>query len=220
MNADEEIDESEVTESSQMISALEQDGRTHDLAMIVYNEIGVNSYNSIKEIRDAIDAIKVDPQRKEELYKIFAKALIYSFSTGQKDTLGLAQSFIARAQRDLDAGKFDYKIPFSSASISGIFTSTVTSNIVKKAIRRHFPGNASVLHPAHGIMQVYNFNGMNYKYEELLDVIDKVVDSAIAIDPRNEVFRNWTVDDFISKPYIVLPDGSYLFNPFVTTTSV
>ena len=39
MNADHELDEAEVTEMTQMISALEQNGFTHDLATKVYQEI-------------------------------------------------------------------------------------------------------------------------------------------------------------------------------------
>ena len=52
--------------------------------------------------------------------------------------------------------KIDYKIPFSAGTINGIFNSTVTSSLVKDAIRRHYDGVESVLNPSYGIQQYYN----------------------------------------------------------------
>lgn len=151
MNADHELDEAEVTEMTQMISALEQNGFTHDLATKVYQEIGKLCHDAIAEIHEVLET-----GDQQALYEIYGKALVKAFQTNNKDTLGLAQSFIKLAQQSFNEKKIDYKIPFSAGTINGIFNSTVTSSLVKDTIRRHYDGVASVLNPSYGIQQYFN----------------------------------------------------------------
>lgn len=115
MNADHELDEAEVTEMTQMISGLEQNGYTHHLATQVYEEIGKFCYDAISKIQDIIYN-----GNKDDLYKIFGKAVIKAFAGGSKDTLGLAQSFVKLVQEGLENNNLEYRIPFSSSSINGI----------------------------------------------------------------------------------------------------
>lgn len=171
MDADHELNDAEVTEMTQMISALEQLGNTHGIATMVYEEIGKYCAESLKEITEALNKTDLK-EKKDALYQIYGKALIKAFNSGNKDTLGLAQSFIKVAQQSINEYKITYQIPLSSASINGIFNSTVTSDIVKKAIRRHYDGIASVLHPGFNIMQYYTIDGINYRFEELAKVVN------------------------------------------------
>ena len=106
MNADHELDEAEVTEMTQMISALEQNGFTHDLATKVYQEIGKLCHDAIAEIHEVLET-----GDQQALYEIYGKALVKAFQTNNKDTLGLAQSFIKLAQQSFNEKKIDYKIP-------------------------------------------------------------------------------------------------------------
>lgn len=166
MNADHELDEAEVTEASQMISALEQNGFTHDIANAVYIELGKFVSDSVKDLQDS-----ANNGHKETLYKIFGKAIVKSFQTGNKDTLGLAQAFISLAQEGLKNNNITYKIPFSSPSINGIFNSTVTTSIIKNAIRRHYNGVAAVLNPSYGIVGYYEYGNEIYSYENLINKV-------------------------------------------------
>lgn len=202
MNADHELDEAEVTEMTQMISSLEQNGFTHDIAMRTYEEIGKFCHDAIAKIQDVI--YKGD---KEELYKIFGKAVVKAFASGTKDTLGLAQSFIKLAQKSFDDNKIDYKIPFSSASINGIFNSTVTSSLIRDAIRRHYDGVAAVLNPSYNVVQYYTIGSNNYRYEELIDQIQKIT--------KGTEFEGLTLDDATNKVYIKDINGNLVLNPFI-----
>lgn len=204
MNADHELDEAEVTEMTQMISALEQNGFTHDLATKVYQEIGKLCHDAIAEIHEVLES-----GDKEALYEIYGKALVKAFQTNNKDTLGLAQSFIKLAQQSFNEKKFDYKIPFSAGTINGIFNSTVTSSLVKEAIRRHYDGVASVLNPSYGIQQYFSWGGYNYNYDELLDLVRKV---GMASNP---LLADLTIEEAMSGPF-VYRNGNALINPFVT----
>lgn len=209
MNADHELDQAEVTEMTQVISALEQMGVMHDVVANIYREIGSVCYDSIK---DVIQASETD---LEKLYQIYGKAIIESFNSGTKDTLGLAQSFCALAQKSLQDNKITYRIPFSSSSINGIFNSTVTSQLIRKAIRRHYSGVAAVLNPSYNIIEYYSVGGMQYRKEELFDVIKE---RCIAIGAPS-LMNYKSVDDFINETQFVI-GNTVVPNPFVEETTV
>ena len=202
MNADHELDDAEVTEMTQMISGLEQNGFTHNIATRAYQEIGKFCYEAISKLQDII--YKGD---KNELYKVFGKAIVKAFQTGTKDTLGLAQSFIKLAQKSFDDNNIDYRIPFSSASINGIFNSTVTSSLVRDAIRRHYNGVAAVLNPSYNVMQYYNVSGNNYRYEELIDLVKEVTEGT--------ALEGLTVEEAINKVYVTDNNNNSVLNPFI-----
>lgn len=210
MDADHELEDAETTEASQMISGLEQNGYTHNLAMQAYNELGRLSADSVKDIRDAVDSAKATGN-VDKLYEIFGKAIIESFSSGSKDTLGLAQAFVALAQKGFDENNINYRIPFSSSSIYGLFNSTITSTLIKKAIRRHYAGVASVLHPSYNTMETYNIGGKHYKYDELIDLVDQRT--------KGTIFEGKTVRELMTVPTFTFRniDGSESveWNPFI-----
>lgn len=195
MNADHELDEAEVTEASQMISALEQNGFTHNKANEVYLELGKFAYDSIRDLNDSINT-----NDKETLYKVFGKAIVQAFQSGNKETLGLAQSFISLAQEGLKNNNITYKIPFSSPSINGIFNSTVTTSIIKKAIRRHYNGVASVLNPSYGIVGYYEYGNEIYSYENL---INKILPTF-----KGTIYEGRSIDSLIE-------DTDYHTNPLI-----
>lgn len=173
MNADHELDLAEVTEMTQMISALEQNGNSHNLVRKIYSDIGKVTAESLTNINQAIRE-----QDREKIYMIYGKALVQSFMTGDRDTLGLAQSFVQLANKSLKESDLDYTLPFSAATINGAFVSTVTSNLVKKGIRRKYAGIASVLAPSFNMMQYYtlfvtNDKTLNYSFEEVVDIVNK-----------------------------------------------
>lgn len=202
MNADHELDEAAVTEMTQMISGLEQNGFTHEIATNAYKEIGRFCYEAISKLQDII--YKGD---KNELYKVFGKAVIKAFQTGTKDTLGLAQAFIKLAQKSFDENNIDYHIPFSSSSINGIFNSTVTASLVRDAIRRHYNGVAAVLNPSYNVMQYYNILGNNYRYEELIDLVQSVTNGTD--------YEGLTVNEATNQVIVKDKYGNDKLNPFI-----
>lgn len=206
MNAEHDLDESDVTEASQMISALEQNGYTHDIAISIYKELGQFCVESLAEIQSAIDSTDQDL-----LYQIFGKAVIQAFQSGTKDTLGLAQSFITLATNSMKDNKIQYHIPFSSSSINGIFNSTVTTNIIKKAIRRHYAGVSAVLNPSHNVMVYHEIDGKRYRSDELYDIVQN------KLAENNLSGLGITIDDCLSKVY--LDDAQDIMNPFLEVIS-
>lgn len=163
MDAEHDLDETEVTEMTQMISALSESGYTSKQVEAIYEEIG-------RIIQNAIAKYDKSLGNTEEIYKILGEAFIKSFESNDRDTLGLAQAFVQKANRAFKAGNFNYKIPLSAKTVSGIYISTVSSLLTKKGIRRKYDGFAGVLTPSYNSIQYFltGQNGKPQMYEDFI----------------------------------------------------
>ena len=178
LNSEHAIEDSDVTEVSQMISALEQLGFTHDKASKVYWDIAKAVEVSLSDLPSILGTKVQDlsPDVMQKYYQIFTDAFIDSFKRNQRDTMGLAQAFIAKAETLLE----QYRIPFSAGTLYGIFGSIITSDYVKRAIRRHYSGIGAVLVPTHNSKMLYHINGQYYTYPELRSKIHTLVGPEIS----------------------------------------
>ena len=206
MDADHDLNEAENRESTQMISALEQNGFTHDTVKEIYNLIAQSAELSLKKISDAVKS-----NDKETLYKIFEEEIIKSFQTGEKDTWGLAQSFIRFAKKSANKTNTTFKIPFSSSSINGMFNATVISNLIKKGIRRYFDGVAAVINPSHNVINYYNIDGINYRFEELI--------LKIRSDLKDTNFSKTPINEILNNEYVHNNNGELEQNPYIENYS-
>lgn len=163
MDAEHDLDETEVTEMTQMISALSESGYTSKQVEAIYEEIGRIIQNAIAKYDKSLD-------NTEEIYKILGEAFIKSFESNDRDTLGLAQAFVQKANRAFKAGNFNYKIPLSAKTVSGIYISTVSSLLTKKGIRRKYDGFAGVLTPSYNSIQYFltGQDGKPQMYEDFI----------------------------------------------------
>lgn len=162
MDADHELEEADVTEMSQMISALIEDGHYTEEVTNIYKEIGEIAINNAKvnKFKKAINTKDANTVRE-----LLGRSLIATFQSGNKDTIGLAQAFIKRLDLELKRAKAqgktegnyssEYMIPFSDATVFGAFVSDVTSRFSKDCIRRKYEGYAGVLNPSHNMIQYY-----------------------------------------------------------------
>lgn len=149
MNAEHELEDSDVTEMTQMISALSQNGYYADVVNEIYTDIGAVVAEALAEFKTAVGD-------SNKIYKLLGKAFIDSFKNNDRDTIGLAQAFVLKATEALKSENPEYRIPFSAETVSGLFISTVSSMITKKGIRRKYDGFAGVLTPAFNQIQYYN----------------------------------------------------------------
>ena len=171
--------QSTMTEFSQVISALEANGFTHDMAKMAYKDLGKVALSSIGGIRDAVFTLvgikpTSNPDLKSDIYEIVGKAIIKELNKDGNE-LGTAKTIVEKAKVEfaLDKknnnshGTDEYKIPFSDPSIFGKALSTFTSSINKTAIKRKFPGMGAVMAPGYNIVQQFRIGGANYKYDDI-----------------------------------------------------
>lgn len=155
MDADHEIDLAEVTEMTQMISSIIQRGTMYNLVDQMYEDIGKVALEALNSISKANESD--DPN---DLFKQIGKALFDTFDSGNKDTLGLAQAFLRRAQSALSSkGNEKVIIPLSAETITPAYLNTVAALIRKRGIKRKYAGFPGVQVPSYGIMKTYNFGG-------------------------------------------------------------
>ena len=167
MDADHDLDHAEVTEMSQMISALIEDGHYPEKVEAIYKAIGEIALNNDR-VKKYIEA--VNNEDGDKLREIVGKSLISTFESGNKDTIGLANAFVRKASRELSENtNIDTRIisiPFSDGTIFGAVMADVTSALSKAGIRRKHPGLASVLNPSHDMVMYYNIGGKNMLWDQ------------------------------------------------------
>lgn len=209
MDAEHDLDENEVTEMTQMISAISSHGYTSEIANQVYSDIG----NVIVEALSDYDAaiINDDPQ---EIYKLLGEAFVKSFENNDRDTLGLAQAFVLKASKALKEGNYEFRIPFSAETVNGIFISTISSLFTKKGIRRKYEGFAGVLTPSHNMMQYYTIGGINMMYEQFTDKVREKGIQAL-INPADGSIIKTAAQRAVEDVFI-----DQKLNPFIEPSSV
>ena len=207
MNAEHELDDSEVTEMTQMISALAENWYTGNIAKEIYKDIGAVVDESLRSIGREIQANDMDALRIR-----LGKALIDSFKT-KEDTIGLAQAFLTKAEEAIRDSDATVNIPFSASTINGAFIATITSMLTKKGIRRKYAGVAAVLNPSYDMIQYYRYADDNGKViTSLHSGVSEVVRNWKSQNPG---FSNTRIRDFLTKLYIIDDLGNVHENPFV-----
>lgn len=168
MNADHELAHSDVTEMSQMISALIQNGYFTDEVNEIYKEIGQIVAESL-----GIETKLLAEENFEGIHLMLGKNLIDEFNSGDKDTIGLAQSYLMKVSKELEANKnnpnLKLRIPFSDPTMAGAFFANVNAGINKKGIRRRYAGIADVLVPSRDMIQTFNIGQGNMMWDDFVD---------------------------------------------------
>lgn len=225
MDADHELDLAQVTEMTQMISALIEDQHYSDLVKDIYEDIGKVVEAHMKKYDDKLQILKnpnTTPEEKVEakkrLHRILGESLVVAFSSGSKDTLGLAQAFVAKAAEAIKKNE-DFQMPFSGATINGAFISQIASDINRGGIRHKYEGFAGVLNPSYNMIQYFRvYNDTTGQYENMM-----LPQLASKMREYNRThLTKWTIEDVTTNHGIQFgTDGSaYSINPFVKETNV
>lgn len=208
MNAEHELEDSEVTEMTQMISALAENWYTGELAKEIYKDIGAVVDESLRSIGREIQANDMDALRLR-----LGKALIDSFKT-KEDTIGLAQAFLTKAEEAIRDSDANVNIPFSASTINGAFISTITSMLTKKGIRRKYAGVAAVLNPSYDMIQYYRYTDSEGNVRTQL--YGGISEEVRKWKQQHPEFSNTSIRTFLSDLWIMSNDNQTMIeNPFV-----
>jgi hypothetical protein len=173
MDADHHADEAEMTEFTQVLSSIEANGWTHDIAKLTYEDLGKATLSLIKDKSEAAK-LYLATNQKSDMYEAIGKELIRGIREDD-NKIGLSKSIIDiirkefrefRSSHDED----EYKIPFSDSNLQAISLSTFTSGINSKAIKKKHPGIGAVMVPGFNIIQNININGETYSYDDIYDM--------------------------------------------------
>lgn len=211
MNADHEIDEASVSEMSQMISALIQNGYAKSTVDKVYELIGSIALKNIERYTKVFKNPD-SPTYDKDVYIKIGKIFASSFISGNKDSIGLAEAFIINAARALQFNDDSDKIPFSSNQVKGIFQATITATFNKLGIRRKFPGFGGVNTPSFGQMQLYKI-GDRYGFMDELQ--DNIRQDLITKQQSGEISTHWNCVNVLTDQ-MSSPETGIIDNPYIT----
>lgn len=168
MNADHDLDESAVTEMSQVISALIQRGNCFNMVKMMYEDIGRVALEAIDKIKAANES-----DNSNDIFEAIGHALIDTFNAGNKNTIGLTQAFVSRFEQLLKSGKKNVKftLPLSAETITPAFFATVGAMLNKRGIKRKYAGLGGYQCPSYNVMRHYNYGGSNMNYEEICNIV-------------------------------------------------
>jgi len=225
MDADHELAEGEVTEMTQMISSLIESGLCLQEAKEVYEDIGNIVWNNDKVQRfvSVLDTLKnadasaeSKEQARQALNTLVGRSFVESFSTGSKDTIGLAQAF---SKKFLDAAKNgeSFSLPFSDATLYGGFVANVISLFNKGAIRRKYEGFAAVQNPGYNNVMYYK-NGL--LFPEFNEQCKSVLSDRISyIEGQGFTGLDYTGENHFYSSYADLASNAWIIggelNPFL-----
>lgn len=212
MDADHDIEEAEMTEFTQVISALEAGGRLHNVVKDVYQALGKLALQASQIEVDAVNnfinsAIKLSKENKEQyekelqvlqsaMYDVLGRIIINNYKPNN-ERVDLAKPIIDEISKLFNV--YDnhilspLKLAFSDPNLYSTVISTFMSNLNKKSIKRKYPGSGCVMVPGYGIIQVYKINGIPYQYDDLIK-------EANSINIRENFFRQYdpSKEDIIS----------------------
>lgn len=157
MDADHHADDAELTEMTQVISALESNGYTHDIAKEAYRDLGAIVYAQLKPY---IEAINLHYQgNSRQLYEVVGKIFLESFKNSSNNRSDLADKLIYNLKQRLGDGdnliNAGVYIPFSDTAVLSKLIANITSQINKTAIKRKYAGIAAVMVPAYDLIKIY-----------------------------------------------------------------
>lgn len=157
MNADHHADDAELTEMSQVISALEANGWAHPLVKQIYEDLGSIVLQTLDEETQALKAY-MNTGDSTAIYRLVGKTFIKSFSKdNDQDSLtsSLMRNIVKGLEEQENIENAPQKIPFSDLSILNSVVGSITSNINRTAIKRKYAGLAAVLIPAYDMIKIY-----------------------------------------------------------------
>lgn len=181
LNAEHDLEDSQITEMSQVISALEQGGITHDIANVIYKNIGrtianyletyYRQYASKEELaKNANRQNELDAERRERLYFILGSKLVTAYAS-RDNSIGLTQAYLNNVRDSIEREKLDEDtplIPFNDPNICQVLQTAFTSGLNRDIIRRAYDGVAAVQAPSSNLVTIYDTPEGPMKYTDLL----------------------------------------------------
>lgn len=144
LTAEHDVENEQVSEMTQVISALEQGSYTHDIAIKILSDIG-------QTISDRLDLYRkwdINTEvGRQELNTILGRALCRVFNDSE-DRVSIASAYLDRIQEELAKSNIiTQPIPFDDNNLLGMFETNFRNGFNKDIIKRKFSGFTGVMTP-------------------------------------------------------------------------
>ena len=200
-DSDHEADEAELTEMTQVISALDATGYYHDEIYDIYNAIGEQIISSLELEYNALK-----DSNPSKLYDLVGKTIINNFS----DRKGMVKAVLDQMEKVFNLTtnhKYDLtKCPFSDATLYNKILQTLGSVMNRKGIKRTYSGSGMVMTPGYDIYQVWEINGVPMQYEDILNeaLAYNKKTNLVQLEGDQELYNEQIVENYLNA---TVPDS-------------
>lgn len=187
MDGNHESDDAELTEMSQVITALAANGISTEEAKEAYSSIAsiieFSIKNTSKQLKLAQEGNlqKVGEQITNDIIKQFK----------EDDKISISDAIYNTIQRQ--GNKI---LPYNDPNFYNLFISSVIANLSNNTLRRKYPGIAAILNPSAKMHMVYDVEGKTFMTSDAirtgLEIIKNAVDSIKNIELKKTVISEIT----------------------------
>lgn len=163
LDANHESDMSEMSETTQTMSALASNGNAIREAQITYDQIAAIIRSNLEKITDVFEDFKQLRNTKfaEEVSKQIEKDLQTSRS------ISIAESIINKLKQT--AGDSNIVLPFSNNNFFKLLAANILSDLNRLALKRKYSGVGGIVNPSSNVMQLYRLDGQPFLYNDLIN---------------------------------------------------
>lgn len=206
MSAEHHAENSEVSEMTQVMSALIQKGISYETTLAVYRDLGSYIAKGLEPFMNV---------NNNQLIVTLGKQLLQSFSTDDLSAENLASRYIKLIKDDLleNNAEKEILVPFDDPNIFSKFVIDFANNLNQNIIRRKFFGLNAVLNPSHDVVGLIEYTDENgntqlYTREDYENKNGVVPISNIPntlVDPGQVLNGDWIMDDGVEKQVTFKP---------------
>ena len=193
LNAEHSVEDETISEMTQVISALEQGARTHDLATIIFEDIG---QSIMDKLRPYLSNDSSTSEGRKEINRILGKSLVRVFNDSEGNNISLASAYLDEIRDELlnpnILSSEIPNIPFDDNNILSMFEMNFKNGFTKDVIRRSFAGFAAVMTPHWDMYSNFDYNGRTITPSDFKEV-------------ANELGRIKTLPELLAKLDVEVP---------------
>lgn len=197
-DSDHEADEAELTEPTQVMTALDQGGYLHSFAKQIYQSLGKTTMAAanveLETVKDYLTKQKNgDPNAINTLYDLVGRIIINNLDS-RDGNMDLSQEILSEVKKEFNVKSNDHsldelKIAFSDPNLFGHVVPAIVSVLNNKGIRRKNPGSGMVMVPSYRMFQVYNIGGKPLIYTDLIKQIIKERNINEIIEQKKQITK-------------------------------
>lgn len=163
LDANHESDMSEMSETTQTMSALASNGNAISQAQITYDQIAAIIRSNLERITDVFEDFKELKNTKfaEQISRQIEKDLRTSKS------ISIAESIINK-MKEVAQGA-DIILPFSNNNFFKLLAANILSDLNRLALKRKYSGVGGIVNPSSNVMQLYRLGDESYLYTDLIN---------------------------------------------------
>lgn len=206
MSAEHHAENSEVSEMTQVMSALIQKGISYETTLAVYRDLGSYIAKGLEPFMNV---------NNNQLIVTLGKQLLQSFSTDDLSAENLASRYIKLIKEDLleNNAEKEILVSFDDPNIFSKFVIDFANNLNQNIIRRKFFGLNAVLNPSHDVVGLIEYTDENgntqlytkedYENKNGVVPIDNIPNTLV--DPGQVLNGDWVLDDGVEKQVTFKP---------------